>query len=263
MSIDYALWKWKKEPPGIMPGLCYLLLAEGIKCAEVAPLEDERLGDEIDTAFQERSFELELGPGGILLSFSSSTPIEVVEWFIALAEREGMVFFDPQQEGSVTKADEKEFQRRFEAFQAEQEDARAKEGMQELLAQAEAGDSKALFTLGNRYSFGEGVKKDLKMAFTLFEKSALAGCSDGMFNLAACYRFGEGVKKDVQQAISWYERAAESDPRFCYFALGEIYANGETGAVDRDKAIHYLQLAWDHDNRAAYKLLRELGAPPI
>jgi tetratricopeptide (TPR) repeat protein len=256
MSIDYALWKWKEVPPRITSGLCYLLLAEGIECAEVAPLEDERLRDEIDTVFPERPFELELGPGGILLSFSSSTPMEVVEWFIALAKREGMVFFDPQEERSITKADEKAYERRSE-------EARAKAGLQELLAQAEAGDPKALFTLGNRYSFGEGVAKDLKMAFTLFEKSALAGCSDGMFNLAACYRFGEGVKKNVQQAISWYERAAEYDPKFGFFALGEIYANGETGAVDRDKAIHYLQLAWDHDNRAAYKLLRELGAPPI
>jgi tetratricopeptide (TPR) repeat protein len=263
MSIDYALWKWKKEPPGITPGLCYLLLIEGVNCPEAAPLDSDRVHDEIEVAFPEQPFELNLSSSGIMFSVSSSTPMEVVEWFIAFAEREGMVFFDPQDERSITKADEKEFERRFEAFQAEQEDARAKEGMQELLAQAEAGDPKALFTLGNRYSFGEGVKKDLKMAFTLFEKSALAGCSDGMFNLAACYRFGEGVKKDVQQAISWYERAAESDARFSYFALGEIYANGETGTVDRDKAIHYLQLAWDHDNRAAYKLLRALGAPPI
>ncbi len=258
MSIDYALWKWKEVPPRITSGLCYLLLAEGVDCAEAAPLDD-RLRDEINKAFPGRSFELDLSPFGILLSMSSSTAMEVGDWFIAFAKREGMVFFDPQDEGSITKADEKKFQRRFEAFQAEQEGARAKAGMQELVAQAEAGDPKALFTLGNRYSFGEGVAKDL---ITLFEKSALAGCSDGMFNLAACYRFGEGVKKDVQQAISWYERAAESDPKLSYFALGEIYANGETGAVERDKAIHYLQLAWDHDNRAALKLLHSLGTLP-
>src|SRR5262245_40183304 len=146
MSIDYALWKWKEEPPGITPGLCYLLLAEDIEVPEAASLDVDRLQDEIAAAFPEQSFELTLRPAGILLTVSTSTPVEVADWFIAFAQKEGMVFFDPQQKRSVTKADEKAFERRLDAFQAEQEDARARAGLQELIAQASAGDPKALFT---------------------------------------------------------------------------------------------------------------------
>ncbi|HEX4963066.1 MAG TPA: tetratricopeptide repeat protein [Thermoanaerobaculia bacterium] len=264
MSIDYALWKWKEVPSRITPWLCYLLLAEGVECPEVAPLDIEGLNHQIEAAFPDPdalSLIVDFGSSVMFLETYGSTPVSVVEWFVALAEREGMVFFDPQ-EGSATKADEKEYKRRVEEDQRRADALRAEASLAELRAQAAAGDPKALFRLGNCYSFGEGVTKDLKMAFALFERSAKAGYSDGMFNLAACYRLGEGVAKDAEAAISWYQRAAETDPRFAFYALGEMYANGETGTVDKEKAAFYLQLSWDKGNAAAYRLLLSLGVRP-
>jgi TPR repeat protein len=82
-----------------------------------------------------------------------------VEWFVSLAEREGMVFFDPQNE-PVTEADEKECRRRAKKLRRQADAQRAKAALQELRAKAAEGDPKALFQLGNCYSFGEGVKKD-------------------------------------------------------------------------------------------------------
>jgi TPR repeat protein len=264
MSIDYALWKWSEVPPKITPGLCYCLLAENVECPEAAALDIDRLRDEIETALPDPDslmLVIEFQPSALFLSTSGSTPTFAVVWFIELAAREGMVFFDPQND-PITKADEKELERRTKEFQKRLDALRAEAALPELRAKAEAGDPEALYKLGNCYSFGEGVARNRKMAFSLFERSAKAGYSDGMFNLAACYRRGEGVRKDIQAAVSWYERAAENDPRFGYLALGEIYANGETGSVDREKAIHYLQLAWDSGNTAAYHLLRSLGVRP-
>ncbi len=264
MSIDYAFWKWQEVPPRITAGLCYLLLAEGVECPEAAPLDIERLKGEIEVAFPDLNalaLVIDFTSSALFLNTYGSTPVSAVEWFVALAQREGMVFFDPQNE-EITKADERALQRRAKEAQRREGALRAEASLAELRVQAVAGDPKALFLLGNCYSFGEGVAKDLKAAFTLFEQSASAGYSDGMFNLAACYRLGEGVAKDVQAAISWYQRAAESDPRFALYALGEIYANGETGSVDKEKAVHYLQLSWDHGHTAAYKLLRSLGVQP-
>jgi TPR repeat protein len=261
MSIDYALWKWKEVPPPITAGLCYLLLAEDVECPEAALLDIESLNDQIKTAFPDRdalALVVTFASSVILLNTYGSTPTSVVGWFVDLAAREGMVFFDPQSE-PITEADEKECQRRAKEFQRRSDALRAEASLAELRVKAAAGDPEALFRLGNCYSFGEGVAKDLQMAFALFEQSAKAGYSDGMFNLAACYRLGEGVAKDIQAAISWYQRAAETDPRFGFYALGEIYANGETGSVDKEKAIYYLQLAWDSGNTAAYTLSRSLG----
>jgi TPR repeat protein len=265
MSIDYALWQWTEVPPKITAGLCYLVLAEGMDCPEAAPLDIDRLQEQIAAAFPDRaalSLVVDFTSSGMLLDTSSSTPLAVLQWFEDLAAREGMVFFDPQTE-PITKADEKALERRTQALQRQSDALRARAALAELREKAAAGDPEALYRLGNCYSYGEGVTRNLKKAFALFEQSAQAGCSDGMFNLAGCYRLGEGVTKDLPTAISWYQRAAESDPRFAFFALGEIFATGETGAVDPGKAIHYLQLAWDAGNTAAYPLLRSLGAPPI
>lgn len=264
MSTDYVLWKWKEAPPGITAGLCYLLLAEGIECPDVAPLDIEKLEEQIAKAFPDLEaavLVLTYTPSSLFVETYRSTPLSAIEWFVGLAAREGMVFFDPQSD-PVTKADEKELRRHVKAHQRREDELRARAALGELRVKAEAGDPEALYRLGNCYSFGEGVARDRKMAFALFEQSARAGYSDGMFNLAACYRRGEGVKKDLQTAIAWYQRAAETDPRFGFFALGEIYANGETGSVDNEKAIHYLQLAWDHGNTSAYALLRSLGVRP-
>lgn len=265
MSLDYALWKWADSHAPITTGLCYLLLLQGVDCPEVAPLDIERLLEEIDRALPNLPnlpIVVTPSPGALLLNMGFNTPIETIEWFVDFAEREGMVFFDPQDEGAFTVEDQKEFDRRFEVFDSSQNAIRMATQLSELRAQADAGDPKALFTLGNCYSFGEGVAQDLGIAFRLFEQSAMAGYSDGMFNLAACYRSGEGTPKDVKRALAWYLRAAEKDPRSAFFAVGEIYANGETGAVERDKAVQYLQLSWDHGNGQAYRLLRSLGVNP-
>jgi len=264
MSTDYALWKWNEVPPRITAGLCYLLLAEGVDCPEAVPLDIESLNHQIGIAFPDHGalgLIVNFAESVIFLEAHGSTPDSSVEWFATLAQREGMVFFDPQNE-PMTKADEKECRRRVKQFQRRADALRAKASLLELRAKAAEGDPKALFSLGNCYSFGEGVKKDLSMAFSLFEKSAKAGCSDGMFNLAACYRLGEGVEKDIQVAISWYERTAEADPRHAFYALGEMYASGETGTIDKEKAAYYLQLSWDEGNAAAYSLLRSLGVRP-
>lgn len=47
--------------------------------------------------------------------------------------------------------------------------------LKELMPAATAGDSQALFVLGQMYSFGYGVKKDVKKALELYGKAALLG----------------------------------------------------------------------------------------
>ncbi len=216
MSLDYALWKWKEDPPSLTAGLCYLLLAEGMECSAVAPLEVDRLQSQIEAAFpeiwsEEGEFPLacEVSPLVIQLQAYGSTPISTVMWFVSLAEREGMVFFGLQETNSVSKEDEKAFRSRKKALRAQEASFRQERELAELRKRVAEGDPKALFELGNRYSFGEGVKQDPRKAFALFQQSADAGCNDGSFNLAACYRYGEGVERDISQAIAWYERASD------------------------------------------------------
>jgi len=270
MSIDYALFKIASTH-AITPGLAYLLLSADLHSEELEDIDVTRLDDEINAAFpgafeereNDHSFQCQLSPHGILLETYSSTPDSVLFWFQALAQREGMTFFDPQND-KITKKDQADFTNRTLAAEAEDERFSVTRQLPQLMARAEAGDAHALFLLGNRYSFGEGVPVDKHKAFTCYEASANGGDPDGMFNLAACYRFGDGVPKDISKAIEWYEQATEKDKIFAPYALGEIYMNGEGVPVDKQKAIEYFFLARNNGNQDAGKPLRALGAlPPL
>jgi tetratricopeptide (TPR) repeat protein len=267
MGLDYSLWKWKDDPPAMSAGLCYLLLAEGLESPAVVPLDEERLIAQIGAEFpdiwtQSEPVLCEVAPLVVRVEGSFSVAGSVLDWFEAFAEREGLHFFDPQDKGSISKDDRKEVRRRQLVLYKREAADRQERELAELRRRCAEGDGKAYFELGNRFSFGEGVRKNPREAFAHFQKSADLGCGDGMFNLAACYRNGEGVPRDIAQAIAWYERASESDRSFGPLALGEIYANGETGTVDREKALHYLRLSWEQGNRQARKLLEELGDLP-
>ena len=113
MSYDLALWKWKK-PQWISPGLCYLLLAEGVEIQDVEPLDQDYIYRELEAAFPESNnpdkgaylFECRMLPTGMIFTLSSSTPISFLEWITQFAQREKLFLFDPQQD-NITKKDEK------------------------------------------------------------------------------------------------------------------------------------------------------------
>lgn len=270
MSIDYALFKL--NPAFIKKvGLAYLLVSGDVDSVELEKLDIENLRDQISAEFpglfaakgNNFPFQCQLTAQGILLETYGNTPDYVVSWFQELAQKEGMKFFDPQRE-RVTKRDEAEFNKRILYTERNDELFKLAKEMPELTSKAEAGDAHALFLLGNRFSFGEGISIDKKKAFNCYEASAKAGDPDGMFNLAACYRFGDGVTKDSTKALEWYERAAEIDKIFAPYALGEIYKNGEGVPINNEKAIEYFFIARQNGNQDAAKYLRELGAlPPL
>jgi Sel1 repeat len=270
MSVDYALFK-QNSGFKITSGLAYLLLCGRVDCIELQRIDVDEIRNEISTAFpgvfdQRKAdvfFQCELTSQGIILETHSNTPDSVIGWFQAFAQKKGMKFFDPQSE-KITRKDEKECQKRILDAEKDDELLRISQQIPELTSRAQDGDAHALFLLGNRYCFGEGVPVDKLKAFTCYEASAKAGDPDGMFNLAACFRFGDGVRKDIHRAIEWYQRATEVDKIFAPFALGEIYKNGEGVPIDTQKAIEYFLLARNNGNQDAFKPLRELGAlPPL
>ncbi len=269
MSVDYAFWKWQGEPR-ISRGLCYLLLCDVAEIPEVETLDTDRLEGMIHDAFPELAdpdaehiFECNVYPIGLTLETYSDTPDRVFEWFFDLAHREGMVFFDPQSE-EVTEADVEACRSRLAAIRAAADAHRWRGELPAISAGAEEGDPKAIVELGNRYSLGEGVERDLKRAAELYARAADLGHADGMFNLASCYRLGEGVDADVETAIRWYRRAMAEDKLFAAFALGEIFAAGEGLPADPRRAVEYFQIAREHGHQDAPRELRKLGAlPPL
>lgn len=270
MSFDIALWKLKKGKK-ISPGLCYLLIVEGVEFPEVEFINQEEFYSDLlkdfphweDPHDEEFHFDCVVMPTGIVFNLTASTPTTVIDWIENYAGTHDLYLFDPQKD-PITPKDEKKLASRLKKIMAVYEKEHWKDDLERLTQQADSGNVKAFFELGNRYSFGQGVKKNLKKAFKLYKIAAYSGNPDAMFNLAACYQLGEGTDKDILSAIHWYKRAAMSDKIFAPFALGEIFALGEDILKDEKKAIRYFQIALEAGHQDARKKLRELGAlPPL
>ena len=74
---------------------------------------------------------------------------------------------------------------------------------------AEQGNANAQYALGWMYENGEGVVKDLAMAFRWYKRAAERNHPAAQTNLGWMYENGKGVVKDDVQSVFWYRQAAE------------------------------------------------------
>jgi TPR repeat protein len=80
----------------------------------------------------------------------------------------------------------------------------------QLLKLAAAADlPEALYDLGVSYELGQGLKKNLKLAFRHYLRAALRGDGDAIFAVGRCLYWGIGVSADRGLAAIWYERAKQ------------------------------------------------------
>ena len=105
---------------------------------------------------------------------------------------------------------------------------RTKEEIEILKSDALSGDAIAAYDLGCAYSLGDGVMKDLKQAFSWYEKSALLGSDEAAYKVAICYHNGCGIQKNIRKAVEWYEKSASLDNGISANALGFLYEKGFT-----------------------------------
>lgn len=100
-----------------------------------------------------------------------------------------------------------------------------------LLA-AGLGNSSSMHRLGILYQSGEGVKKDIKKAFSWFQKSAIKGDNSAYFELSECYRLGKGIEKNIALANIYcfhaqaYEKEDKANYREYHNHYFETYWNG-------------------------------------
>jgi hypothetical protein len=107
----------------------------------------------------------------------------------------------------------------------------------ELTQRAEAGVASAQFSLGLRYSTGDGVPLDKQQSAYWFQKAAEQGFSLAQYLLGGQYEYGKGVPQDYEQAAHWYRKAAEKGDIEAQSNLGRMYFNGQ--GVPRDFVLAY------------------------
>jgi hypothetical protein len=83
------------------------------------------------------------------------------------------------------------------------------EGVRWLMAAAAGGHPEAMFSVGVRYSAGEGVKRNMEEAVKWFQRAADAGQPQAAVNLGFCYAYGDGVPKDMTRASECFSTAVK------------------------------------------------------
>ncbi len=80
-------------------------------------------------------------------------------------------------------------------------------------------------------------KAEFNTAFHEFSLAAEAGLDLAQYNLAILYFTGQGVVKNMELAFKWTEAAAQQGHVAAQFNLGSLYYSGDGTSVDKDKAV--------------------------
>lgn len=131
------------------------------------------------------------------------------------------------------------------------------ENIEELKARAEEGDAEALFELGFRYRFGQGVPEDKKIAAGYIKQASDLGDLEAMDWMGNFYCCGTGVDVDFAKAAEYFLPVAEAGSPLAQGQLGKIYMKGLGGEQDYEKAFYWLRKACD--NEITHKVLTEKG----
>ena len=123
---------------------------------------------------------------------------------------------------------------------------------------ANLGDSYALLFLGIHYEDGSGVKQDYLKAKKYYERSAKLKNSNGFLNLGLLYEKGRGVKQDYEKAKKYYELSAELGNSKACFNLGRMYEIGKGFQQDYLKAKKLYELSAKLNNPNAFYNLGRL-----
>ncbi|XP_068679630.1 secretory immunoglobulin A-binding protein EsiB-like isoform X2 [Montipora foliosa] len=108
---------------------------------------------------------------------------------------------------------------------------------------AERGHPFAQFSLAQLYHDGIGMKKDIKMALSLYEVSAKNGVSEGNNMIGNMYTTGEAGKVDLTKAAEYFTKAAEKGYLTAQYNVGVNYFSGLGVEHDFKKAAYYFDIA--------------------
>lgn len=126
------------------------------------------------------------------------------------------------------------------------------------LAQAMAGDPIAQHVVGDAFTTGNGISKDLRKGFLWYEKAANQGNPSSEFNVGRAYEYGEGVEADYKMALQWYTRAAAKGSVHAQTNLAHMYIDAKGTRKDYKLALKLLLAAADKDHPTALNSLGQI-----
>ena len=125
---------------------------------------------------------------------------------------------------------------------------------------AEAGDSDAMFNVGEMYAIGKGIVQDYDEAMQWYQKAADEGNTAAMIAMGKLYAEGKGAQQNFGKAMEWYQKAADADNQDAAALLGECYEKGEGIAQDYAESMRRYQAAAEKGSTVAMRNLSRFFA---
>jgi TPR repeat protein len=127
--------------------------------------------------------------------------------------------------------------------------------IEDLLAKANEGDAGAQYTIGLKYTKGDGVSKDMDEAVKWLQKSAEQGNADAQLSLGALNIGGRGLPRNSEEAAKWFQLAAGQGRVEAQVQIARMHIAG-TGVAKNDiEAYKWAKLAWTKHDRQANRIL--------
>lgn len=123
--------------------------------------------------------------------------------------------------------------------------------------QAEAGDKRAQYKLGNAYLRGNGVKLDMKQAINWFTKSANQNYIKAAHKLGHIYYSSKNSRK-YKLGFQWFLKAANKKYAPSQYYLGRMYFEGKGVKRDLDRALLWAKRAEQQQLIKAKILITEI-----
>lgn len=105
--------------------------------------------------------------------------------------------------------------------------------------------------LGQAYSDGNYVERDLDLALQYFEEAATQGSVRAQIRTAKAYLDGIGTDRNAAKAITWYQQAADAGSTTALLQLGRIFASGGITEINPELAFVYFYRAAEADSTEA------------
>ena len=97
--------------------------------------------------------------------------------------------------------------------------------------------------LGVMYTYGHGLKPDMRRAVGWYRKAAERGHPDAQANLGNMYEAGQGVPPDMVEAANWYRASAEQGNPKGEVKMARMYDTGTGVEADGGRAYFWYVLA--------------------
>jgi len=128
-----------------------------------------------------------------------------------------------------------------------------KVAFREFKTEANRGNARAQYYLGNMYALGRGVTRNYTEAVRWYRKAAVQGIASAQYYLGLMYVKGQGVTRNYAEAAKWFRKAAEQGEARAQYTLGLMYALGQGVARNYVCAYMWVSLAAAQGNRKAAK----------